>query len=960
MPKFEVKHFHPNKYLPMTKTYHFIIGLFLILPFITNAQNNNGIIDDYNELTTKMEVPFTMPDGTHLMTDIYLPVTRDSMVVKFLFPGFDSVTLQVIPKGIQYIIYDSINGEINENPYQLPFIFTRTPYDKSVDEQVETLFAILGYGYALQDMRGRYASEGVYLPMYSDAWNKNPYHPDIKNLLDITELANPMNGNKQEDGYNSIKFLTDSLFRIYDTNTFLITNGSIGMIGASALANSQYQAASAHKINPSQPGLKCLFPIVGTNENYHSTGFHNGVFRQSLVKGWLAGQMASLNEDSIGTDTSISNSIHTPADYAKSSIQEVIDIAVRQFTDYSYNGLPPSSYPNSIIRKDLDASMAPVNEFGEGDSLGSYSRYTNMEVPIYHLTGWWDIFINGQIDTYNFLMKNLSENYQNKQLQKLVIGPWAHQTVGTKTTGDVTYKDNINSFIIDFESIIESDGSINFNKILNSDILQWFRYNLNFNNYAKIGNPKVKLPESNNWQALNDQVEIRFPSTDYIIPYTDFLNYLAGRASLPEMDMEYRVNGEVSPDHLNLPPVEEPVIPIAEEVNLDKITDFKNIPNVRLYVPGPINDGVPENDFTGNYWIMRDSFPFYKDINETNFYLHTDGSVNDIAPVINKSPVNYLTDPDDPVITVGGANMDIDNPDGNGRSQGQKNLADPKYATFTMDREGVITFETNEFSDSLSIVGIPVATLYASVEPLDSTIKFTDTDFFIRILDVYPNGKELFVVGGAVNARARDYAKSLANGIDDINIPFENIRINKTYEFKFKLLPIAYTFGKKHKLKVLISSSNYPRFQVNANVPVNDNEFFRREPGDGQTYIFNGVEMLPRKVIHNIYASAEYPTHIQLPVYGNFHITSSPEKKLIVSNNQYKVFPNPATDYFICTSKSNKLFSYELYDITGKLIHKSSFKRKHLSNINLQKGIYIIRFISKNDLLVETKKLIIH
>ena len=47
-----------------------------------------------------------------------------------------------------------------------------------------------------------------------------------------------------------------------------------------------------------------------------------------------------------------------------------------------------------------------VNEYGYGDSLGQYSRYSNMELPIYHLGGWWDIFINGQIDTYNFLMNN--------------------------------------------------------------------------------------------------------------------------------------------------------------------------------------------------------------------------------------------------------------------------------------------------------------------------------------------------------------------------------------------------------------------------------------------------------------------------------------------------------------------------------------------------------------------------
>jgi predicted acyl esterase len=165
-------------------------------------------------------------------------------------------------------MYDSVNGQPNPNPFQLPMVFSRTPYNKGTWDGVAAPVNILGYSYAVQDMRGRYSSEGVYLPLYSDGWNKNPYHSNYGHVLDVTPLSDPRNGNKHEDGYNSIQFILDKDWMwdndgdgIKETQAKL-TNGRIGMFGASALGYNQYQAAAARKVDPSQPGLKCLIPIV--------------------------------------------------------------------------------------------------------------------------------------------------------------------------------------------------------------------------------------------------------------------------------------------------------------------------------------------------------------------------------------------------------------------------------------------------------------------------------------------------------------------------------------------------------------------------------------------------------------------------------------------------------------------------------------------------------------------------
>jgi hypothetical protein len=119
---------------------------------------------------------------------------------------------------------------------------------------------------------------------------------------------------------------------------------------------------------------------------------------------------------------------------------------------------------------------------------------------------------------------------------------------------------------------------------------------------------------------------------------------------------------------------------------------------------------------------------------------------------------------------VGGANMIVRTPDGLRDSQGQFNLVE--WAEYTMDRPGVIQFETEVLQDTLCVVGFPEATIYAKSNPSGVTSGPTDTDFFVRVVDVYPDGRELYVVEGCVNARARNYARSIVEGQEDDNAVF--------------------------------------------------------------------------------------------------------------------------------------------------------------------------------------------
>ena len=940
----------------------------------------NGKLDDITDFSTCTQVPFTMPDGTKLMTDIYLPILQDSFVyndtISFsLLPDpFPPIKIPIyavlLQKGSQYLIYDSINGAANPNPYQLPMILERTPYNKKGAIEGAAM-ALLGYAGAVQDMRGRYTSQGAYLPLYSDSWKKSPYH-NYKHILDITSSNNPKNGNNHEDGYNTLEFVKNQLYRKFDLNrdgnyepTDLVYNGSIGTFGASALGYNQIQAAAAHKIDPSQPGLKCMFPIVGPLEFYKSTGYHNGCLRDGLVTGWLRGQIKDLQDELRNMDTGIDDTIHTALDYNMADKFEAANKAIDHFVTVNYENSPCGYYPNSIGRSDMDASKAPVDINGEGDKNGTYSRYRNIEVPTFHVSGWWDIFVDGSIETHKFIQDNIT---QKKNLQKIVIGPWAHQTISSTKTGDKTYPQNVKDITkIDIVNIID-EGDINIADIAKSELISWFRYNLNYHGYNQVAEPKVLIQKSAQWQAplpQLPQLEVRFPAQDYIIPFEDLLNFILGETNLKQVPIEVRlggVNGLVIPFKIDLPdlgPIIEGFSTSGPFTGIPKY-EYTQIPSLRYYVVGASNDSATVS-YAGNYWMESEVFP-PNEIQWKSMYLHQNGKLNFSAPTSDEGYGSYVHNPDDPILTVGGGNMLERTPQGDRDAQGQMNLADSNFAKFTMDREGVLKFETEVLSDSLSIIGFPKFKLYAKSNPGNAPSGPTDCDFFVRILDVYPDGKEFFVVESAVNARAREFARSIAEGHQNDDAPFTNIDIGKIYEYYFQGYPIAYTFAQGHKIKVLISSSNYPRFQANANVPIMPNEFFRRKPADGRTYLFNGVEYAPRISVQRIAFSPQYPTQIELPVFGSTNVITSIKQNNIKPDWEMNVFPNPNDGLFSIFINKNGKYLATIYNMLGEKMWSNEISDQYQMDMrNYAKGQYMLEIIDlKNTHQKATKSVTIN
>jgi len=982
----------------------------MFLAFSVCGQTNGLGVSSF---ATKITVPFVMPDGTKLMTDIYLPRLTDSLRIslgKVVLLGdtiqTDSITL--LHAGQQIIFYDSLNGQPNPNPYQLPCIFSRTPYSKGGFQDLGAVLPLLGYTYAYQDMRGAYTSEGNYFPMYSDSWNKNPYHPS-GHILDYLPPDDPKFSNKNEDGYNSIKFLSNlEIPGLYDSLTHTnnkLVNGSIGMFGASALGNVQLQAGLAHRISDSIPCLKCLMPIVATTEHFIATGFNNGVFRPGIVTAWLKGQIFNIiNDNLIPYDGSRQNAIHTSADYnlpqtdTLNSVVEVYQqnkfdaatLATDQFTVHRFTRAdgtlsPAGYYPNSAGRADMDASDAPVNENGEAvDPVTQlplpnlvYSRYSNLDVPAFHVSGWWDIFTEGQINTMNHTMDNLRT--PNQFLQKIAIGPWAHQTTATLTTGDRTYPSNVDDITqIDLTNF--SVSNLPLSQVLASDLITWYRYNLNYNPQNYVGEPKFIIQNSTQWQYLGigtllgqtDSIFVRVPSANYIIPFVTMMQFLSGQGGLDSMPIEVKMGGLQLPLYESVPTLGSVLGGIQNTGPITGIPykDFTTVPNVRYYMVGPDSAadaaaGYPNNYQIGNYWLTCDRFPPMHNIQWQRMYLHQNGAFNFTAPTTDEGYGMYVCDPDNPILTVGGSNMVDLSPDGTRITQGQMRISDSSNAPYSMDREGVIQFNSTVFQDSFNIAGFPLVDLFAESNPGGVSSGPTDCDWDVRILDVWPNGQVYFVQEGIVNARARNWARALVdsmtiagtatcyNGVEDPgdkDIPYTNINIGQIYEYVFKMLPIAYCWAPGHAIRVLISSANYTKYQANANIPLNDGEFFRRNPGDGQTYIFNGVEMSPRVAVQRVHFSNGNPTNIAFPVYNSNFVSTEVAQVAANANFDISVFPNPASDKVQVFANQPGEHALTIADITGGTVTTARFDDNIILNTSqYSKGIYFVTVTDANN-----------
>lgn len=272
-----------------------------------------------------------MQDGVRLATDIYRPIEEGSALV----------------------------------------LLARLPYNKDIPSVLAfslDRFLQAGYVIVIQDQRGRYASEGEFIPTRDDS----------------------------DDGVETTNWITCQPW----------SNGEVAMFGASSLGIPQWLSA---KERPS--ALRTVVPMHCEHLMYHYQG---GVFMLGLWYSWalrLGGAGEVQRRIRRGNATQDDLETVNRAVAAMQPFLEHLPLIdaplIKQIAPYYFDWLAHSE----------DEAAQHLSAQAE--------IYGNIAVPILNIGGWYDMFLGGVLESYQ-QMKQRGASGAARQFQHLVIGPWTH------------------------------------------------------------------------------------------------------------------------------------------------------------------------------------------------------------------------------------------------------------------------------------------------------------------------------------------------------------------------------------------------------------------------------------------------------------------------------------------------------------------------------------------------------
>lgn len=228
-----------------------------------------------------------------------------------------------------------------------------------------------------------------------------------------------------------------------------------------------------------------------------------------------------------------------------------------------------------------------------------------------------------------------------------------------------------------------------------------------------------------------------------------------------------------------------------------------------------------------NRWKSSDTWPLPQ-TEWQRFFLHSNGRANSTAgdgllsrdEPGSESPDIFVYDPRFPIPTRGGKNL----PAGS-------LVPGPLDQTHIEARSDVLCYTTPELQEEIEVTGPLTLNLFAA-----TSVK--DTDFTVKLVDVYPDGSAYNVAEGCIRAR---YRKSVLQP--------ELVNPGEVYEYSIDMAATSIVFGRDHRIRIDISSSNFPRIDRNMNT---GNPFGEDSEG------------VP--AIQTIYHQADYASYIDLPV----------------------------------------------------------------------------------------------
>ena len=285
---------------------------------------------------------------------------------------------------------------------------------------------------------------------------------------------------------------------------------------------------------------------------------------------------------------------------------------------------------------------------------------------------------------------------------------------------------------------------------------------------------------------------------------------------------------------------------------------FGSMPTVRLYVPGAGFDS----------WIGTNNFPAPQTA-VTNYFLHShgkasignvdvnhldyDGTLSTQRPTGDEPADHYTYDPRHPVVTIEGYDQ---------HWAGGVNEETEMY----QDHKDILVYETPPLKEDTAVVGPITVTLYASTST-------KTTDFMVNLTDVDPASHSTFIAEGARRG-------GIGNVSADPRNPKSYAKVTplvpgKVYKWKISVWPTGRVFAKGHKIRIDVTSSDFPHFNRNLN-----------------TSVALTADKIAR-AHQTIYHSSTYPSHVSLPI-----VPMSAMHSMVISGPTPPGYPKDGDDVY--------------------------------------------------------------
>lgn len=252
-----------------------------------------------------------------------------------------------------------------------PAILMRLPYDKSQAENITyanpVWYARQGYMVVVQDTRGRWRSEGEFYPFRYEA----------------------------DDGYDTVEWAAG----------LPESNGQVGMYGFSYVGATQLQAALRRP-----PSLRTICPGMTGSQYYEGWAYTGGAFNLAFNASWatqLAMEEARRRGDDVRTRELSAAFLGAPNWYGWLPLGEYPPLAQSELGPYFFDWLAHPTYDDYWRQWSVDED------------------YSRIDVPAFHIAGWYDIFVSGSVKNYVGLRDGAGSPAAQAG-QKLLVGPWYH------------------------------------------------------------------------------------------------------------------------------------------------------------------------------------------------------------------------------------------------------------------------------------------------------------------------------------------------------------------------------------------------------------------------------------------------------------------------------------------------------------------------------------------------------